>query len=115
MHELSIAYSIVELAGERAQAANARKVNTVHLRLGALSGVVKDALLFGWDVATENTLLANAHLQIEDLPVIVVCPQCRAEVVLPGSYPLYCPHCGATDTYMIQGNELELQSIEIEE
>jgi hydrogenase nickel incorporation protein HypA/HybF len=115
MHELSIAYSLVELAGETAQAAHARKVSTVHLRLGTLSGVVKDALLFGWDVATENTLLADARLLIEDLPVIVACLQCQAEVVLPGAYPLYCPHCGATDTRLVQGDELELESIEIEE
>ncbi|MFI5070488.1 MAG: hydrogenase/urease maturation nickel metallochaperone HypA, partial [Terriglobales bacterium] len=45
MHELSIAMSIVELAEEEAQQRNAQ-VTAVHLKLGALSGVVKEALCF---------------------------------------------------------------------
>jgi len=45
MHELSIAMGIVEAATEEAQKRGVQ-VSAVHLRLGALSGVVKDALLF---------------------------------------------------------------------
>ena len=45
MHELSIAMSIVELAQEEGERRGAR-VNAVHLKLGALSGVVKDCLLY---------------------------------------------------------------------
>jgi hydrogenase nickel incorporation protein HypA/HybF len=44
MHELSIAMSIVEMAEEEAHLRNVR-VSAVHLKLGMLSGVVKDALL----------------------------------------------------------------------
>ncbi len=44
MHELSIAMSIVELAEEEAERRSVQ-VNAVHLKLGALSGVVKEALL----------------------------------------------------------------------
>ena len=44
MHELSIAMSIVELAEEEAERRGVH-INAVHLKLGALSGVVKEALL----------------------------------------------------------------------
>jgi len=44
MHELSIAMSIVEMAQEEA-AQRGCQIDAVHLKLGALSGVVKDALL----------------------------------------------------------------------
>jgi len=44
MHELSIAMSIVELAEEEAERRGVR-IDVVHLKLGALSVVVKEALL----------------------------------------------------------------------
>jgi hydrogenase nickel incorporation protein HypA/HybF len=67
MHELSIATSIVELASEEAGRQPGR-VETVYLRLGLLSGVVKDALLFSWDLACDQTPIAGAKLAIEDAP-----------------------------------------------
>jgi hydrogenase nickel incorporation protein HypA/HybF len=66
MHELSIAMSIVEIAGEEAKRLRARRVNAVHVKVGALSGVVKDALEFAWQVATDNTPVAGSRLAIED-------------------------------------------------
>ena len=44
MHELSIAMSIIELAQEESERRGVH-VSAVHLKLGALSGVVKEALL----------------------------------------------------------------------
>ena len=64
MHELSIAASIVEIASEEAERQHGR-VEVVHLKLGALSGVVRDALLFSWDLACDETPLAGAKLHIE--------------------------------------------------
>ena len=46
MHELSIALSIAEMATEESNKRGRAKVDAVHLKLGRLSGVVKDALLF---------------------------------------------------------------------
>ena len=65
MHELSIAHSIVEVTEQAAKNAGAAQVKTVYLRLGVLAGVVKSSLLFGWELATENTLLAGATLEID--------------------------------------------------
>jgi len=66
MHELSIAISIVEVASEEAQQQGGVRVESVHLKLGALSGVVKDALLFSWDLACEDSPIAGAKLEIEE-------------------------------------------------
>jgi hydrogenase nickel incorporation protein HypA/HybF len=66
MHELSIAISIVEIASEEAQRQGSARVEAVHLRLGTLSGVVKDALLFSWDLACEDSPIAGAKLTIEE-------------------------------------------------
>ena len=67
MHELSIAMSIAEAAAEEAQRHSGARVCAVHLRLGELSGVVKEALLFSWDASSEDTPVSGARLVIEDV------------------------------------------------
>jgi len=66
MHELSIAMSIVEIAAEEAQRQGRVRVEAVHLKLGPLAGVVKDALLFSWDLACDQSPIAGARLAIEE-------------------------------------------------
>ena len=64
MHELSIALSIVEMAEEEAGKRGGARVNAVHLKLGLLAGVVKDALLSSYELACEGTSLAGSRLVI---------------------------------------------------
>src|SRR6476469_1874974 len=113
MHELSIAYGIVEVASEAAQAANALRVDVVRIRLGALAGVVKGALLFSWDIVTQETPLAGARLEIEELPIIVYCSTCQVNVTLSGTQNFRCLHCATPTAQIIQGRELEVESLEI--
>ena len=64
----------------------------VHLRLGALAGVVPEALLASYEMACAETPLEGSRLVIEEVPVVVFCPRCeaqrplesRAVVLLPG-------------------------------
>src|SRR5215470_16255598 len=93
MHELSIAMSMIEMASEEARRRGGIRVNAVHLQLGPLSGVVKDALLFSYDLACEGTLLAGSRLVIEETPIGVFCHTCRAERTLPSIQKLFCPVC----------------------
>ena len=64
MHELSIAYSVVEIATESAVAAGAVRVKEVHVRLGALSGVVRGALEFSYEMACAGTMLEGSRLVV---------------------------------------------------
>jgi len=66
LHELSIVQGIVETVSESAEAANAKKITMVYLRVGALSGVVKDALLFSYDLAVQDTMLEGSRLIVEE-------------------------------------------------
>ncbi len=66
MHELSIAMSIVDGVREEAEKRGIACVEAVHLRLGPLSGVDKDALLFSYPMACEGTLLENSRLEITE-------------------------------------------------
>ncbi len=66
MHELSIALSIVEGAEEEVERQGGGRVYAVHLRLGPLSGVVKEALLFSYELACEGTSLEGSTEDIFD-------------------------------------------------
>ena len=114
MHELSIALSLVESADAAARDAGARRVTGVHLRVGALSGVVTEALRFSFGVAAQGTLLEGAELTVEELPVVVHCPRCDADVELPSVQRFRCPVCDTPAGALVQGRELELTSLEIE-
>ena len=114
MHELSIAYSLVQTAAHAAQAAGIEQVQVVHLQLGALSGVVKEALLFSYDIAVEGTVLAGSRLEIETLPVVIHCATC-GDVQLPTIQRFRCPICDVASADIRQGKELEIVSLEYEE
>lgn len=68
MHELSIAVNIVDIACEEAERQGDSRVDAVHLNLGVLCGVVKEALLFSWELACEGSRIAGARLAIRDVP-----------------------------------------------
>ena len=114
MHELSIAMSIVELAEEEAESRGVQ-VDAVHLKLGALSGVVKEALLSCYDMACENTTLQGSRLIIEDVPVVIFCSTCQAERTLSSMQLFCCSGCGTPASQIIHGKELEVVALEIKE
>jgi hydrogenase nickel incorporation protein HypA/HybF len=112
MHELSIALCIIEGAEEEAEM-HGGKITAVHLRLGQLSGVVKEALLFAYELACESTPLAGSRLLIEEVPVVVFCSRCNAERALASIQSLCCPVCGRLTPEVVHGRELELVALEL--
>ncbi len=114
VHELSIAMSIVEIAEEESNRLSGR-VTAIHLKLGAMAGVVKDALLCSFEVACRDTSLAGSRLVIEELPVVVYCRSCEVERVLDAPNWLCCPECGAPTPDIRGGRELEVFAMEIDE
>jgi hydrogenase nickel incorporation protein HypA/HybF len=114
MHELSIALSMVEMAAEEARRRGGVRVHAIHLKLGQLSGVVKDALLFSYEVACLGTTLEGSQLVIEEIPVVVYCPTCRAETALASLQRFCCSVCGALTSEIVQGKELEVVALEIQ-
>ncbi len=113
MHELSIALSIIEGAEEEAARQSAGRVCSVHVRLGPLSGVVKEALLFSYEVASEGTPLAGSSLVIEDVPLVIECPKCQAERSPVSLQRLQCAVCGTPAARVLQGAELEVFALEL--
>jgi len=112
MHELSIAISLIDVAAEEAERRGVEVV-AVHLRLGPLSGVVREALLSAFELAREGSPLAEARLVIEDVPIAVYCPTCDAEQAAQSIQQICCAICGTPTPRVVRGRELEISALEI--
>ncbi|MFZ0770659.1 MAG: hydrogenase maturation nickel metallochaperone HypA [Candidatus Sulfotelmatobacter sp.] len=115
MHELSIAMSIIESAQEESDRRGGVRVSAVHLKLGALSGVVKEALLGSFEIACEGTPLKGARLVVEDVPVLIFCQSCQMQRPISSVQLFCCAECGTPSGDLVQGKELEMVALEVEE
>jgi hydrogenase nickel incorporation protein HypA/HybF len=113
MHELSIAESLVELVTDEVGLNDSTRVVSVRLRLGSLSGVVAQALLFAYGAATGGTALEGSTLEIEEVTAVVFCPQCRREHDLADIRRLRCPVCNSPAPHVVRGKELEVVSVTV--
>jgi hydrogenase nickel incorporation protein HypA/HybF len=115
MHELSIAMSIVDLATEEAATHGNMEIQAVHLRMGPLSGVVREALLSCYEMACASTPLEGSQLLIEEVSVEIFCPECRERRPVFSIQQLCCRECGAPAGEVVQGKELQVVALEIKE
>ena len=111
LHELSIAESVVGIASRQA---DGRKVTKVQMRVGYLRQVVPSSLAFGFGLLAEGTPVEGAELEIEQVPAEGRCRGCGVESLL-GSFPLQCEGCGGFDLEILKGEELTVDSLELEE
>jgi hydrogenase nickel incorporation protein HypA/HybF len=110
MHELAIANSVAAVALRHARR---RRVLSVELRVGHLRQVVPDALRFAWEMVTPETALAGSELQLVEVPARGRCRACGVESELDG-FPLACPACGDLDVEVVAGEELSVESLDVE-
>jgi hydrogenase nickel incorporation protein HypA/HybF len=105
MHELSIAESILAVADRHA---GGRRIARVEVRVGHLRQVVPSALEFAFEL-----LAPGVELAIVEVPTAVRCGTCGEESRLDG-FPLICP-CGSADVEIVGGEELTVESLDVEE
>lgn len=116
MHELSIAHGIVEAVRDTlSRSPSVATVTAVGVRVGALSGVVPEALRFCFDVAAGGTPLDGARLEIEAVPVAIHCAPCDRVVDLSVVPPFRCPACLTPSADVRRGRELEVAWMAVED
>ncbi len=111
MHELSLAGAVIDTAERHAEG---RRVTLVRVRLGELRQVVPDSLSFYFEHVARGTLCEGATLEYETVAASLRCGECGEGWRLE-STSFRCPRCGAADVAIESGNELEVESIEVEE
>jgi len=103
----------LNFALEQAQKAGASRVHLIRLRIGALSGVVPEALQFAFETLRSGTPAEAAELVIENVPARFWCPACTREFQ-SGDMLADCPDCHNPSGELRAGREMELASMEIE-
>lgn len=113
MHELSVCQALLGEASTIAAQHDARRILSISVRIGPLSGVDAGLLARAFDVARVGTAADNAALRIEMASVRVQCRTCRAvSTAQPGK--LLCGACRDHRVRLIEGDELLLESLELE-
>jgi hydrogenase nickel incorporation protein HypA/HybF len=113
MHELAIMDSALNMALDQAEKAGALRVHAIRLRIGALSGVVPEALQFAFEALTPGTIAESAQLDIEQVPARFWCAACTREFEFDDFFA-ECPRCRTPSGDLRAGREMELTSLEID-
>lgn len=113
MHEISLCEGILQVIEEHAEQQRFAKVSRVRLEIGALAGVELQALRFGFDVVTRNTLAEGAILDIISLPGQAWCLGCNQSVAVQQRFDA-CPVCGSYQLHVSGGDELRIKDLEVE-
>ena len=107
---MSITMSMLEIVGERMKRSGVDSIKTIKIRVGELTAVEPDSLLFCFDVCTKGTPMDGASLQIEEVPLEGTCVDCGERFHME-SFLSFCPECDGVHIEDLTGNELEIVSM----
>lgn len=110
MHELGITENIIEIALKHAQG---KKINRITLEIGQLSAILPDSIEFCFDACRLGTPLENTVLEMIEIPGLARCRRCGTEFAI--AEPFGICECGSMDLAFIQGQELQIKELELEE
>lgn len=112
LHELGIVYHIIRDVENVARANGVRRVSSVTLLLGEVSGVVPDLLLEAWRwAADKKSITEGAELIVEPVEAVTHCEACGRDYATV-EHGKTCPQCGSGETYLLQGQEVMIKQIE---
>jgi len=114
MHELSIAQSIIATVLHEMENRHLSAVKKIVVRIGQLSGVFPDALQFSYEAIIPDTPLQKTALEIQNVPLRLVCSNCKHEFVAE-DYVFTCPQCSSVEVEVINGYEMDIAYLEVDD
>jgi len=102
VHELAVTQGVLDIALEKAEEVHATSITGINLVIGEMSSVVDDSVQFYFDFLSQDSIASGATLSFERIPTML---RCR---------PWNCPQCHHWDTEILAGQELYIDSIEVE-
>ncbi|MEJ2404399.1 MAG: hydrogenase maturation nickel metallochaperone HypA [Candidatus Thiodiazotropha sp.] len=113
MHEMSLCESVIQILQDNAVSQGFKRVKTVWLEIGELSGVEVEAMRFGFEVVSRGTLADQATLEIIESPGTAWCMQCGKSVRVRQRFDA-CPECGSYQLQINGGEEMRIKELEVE-
>ncbi|MFW5799296.1 MAG: hydrogenase maturation nickel metallochaperone HypA [Spirochaetota bacterium] len=115
MHELSIALNILNSLQRYAVENNIKEISEISLKIGKMQAVVPDSLEFLYNMAKEEFDYAkDSKIRMNFVDIKAKCDICD-EVFTMEMLNLICPNNPEHSLHIIEGNELVIESIEVEE
>ena len=113
MHELAVTQSILDISLRHAQKVEAKRIVVINLVVGKFSSIVDDSVQFYWDMIAEGTIAQGASLHFERVPAEMKCQDC-GHAFEPNDQTFACPECLSPRVRVTKGDELRVESIDVE-
>ena len=112
MHEFSIVKKEVDKVNQKA---NGKKVSKAVFFLGRLAHGSVDSIAEAFRMASANTPLSQARLEIVHIEPRIKCSGCGVELSFASDMGFACLQCGCASHELITGKECHIESIEVED
>lgn len=114
MHELGVTFTVIKRVEEVAKVNNVSHICKVTLSLGEVSTVIPSQLIdcWNWAVNNKSDILKDCILEIEPIPAITYCEDCKNEYSTI-EFGKICPKCGSSNTWLKQGNEFIIKDVTV--
>ena len=114
MHEFHIADQIVKNALSEAEKHNGTCITLMRLKLGSRSHITPENLETCILAAAKGTIAEDVKLDIELFSETVKCKDCLKSSPVSNDTNT-CPQCGSINVDIINGEEVYLESLQIEQ
>jgi hydrogenase nickel incorporation protein HypA/HybF len=114
MHEISICQSILNTVQAEMGEEDIEHIRQIHLKIGLLSCVEPEVLKHVFSYIKLGTPFEHSELMIELVEVSAQCETCGSTFIVE-KYKFVCPQCESPVTNIIEGKELLINKIILEE
>ncbi len=113
MHEYPVTQRIIKIAEETAKASGARKIISINLVVGELSGFVGDSIRMYFEVLSRGSITEGARITIKSIKPGLKCTVCGRDFDKE-DLSFQCPFCGGDAVLTGKGREFYVESLDIE-
>ena len=111
MHEYSIVQSMIDLCEKHAKG---NMVDKVVVKIGKMSGIEPHFLKESFEVFKEDTVCADATMEMKIIDITILCVDCKNEATVD-SFNFFCSKCKGGNTKVLTGQEMHIEYIELKE
>lgn len=112
MHEMGIMSAMLNTLDGILKEEEVNSVNRIVMQIGEISGVIPHYIEECYQAVAYGTKYENTKLEIEVIPGIVRCEDCKEE--FNGMrYDLHCPSCKGEHLTALTGRELMIKEVEV--
>jgi hydrogenase nickel incorporation protein HypA/HybF len=114
MHESNFTQQIVRSIISELNKYPDYKPKRVKVKVGEMLHPDDEDVRMHYDLLTQGTKLEGVDLDLEETKTIVSCKNCHHTGIVVNHHLLLCPSCASTNVKMISGDEIAVESIDLE-